>query len=339
MARGGNIAIVSRRKFVQTALLWSAGAHPVALAQGTPALKRVGWITSSPTNVATALPLNAAFESRLRELGWIEGRTIAYQRHGGVENDQLRIEAAARALVADKVDLIFAPFGPHAVAVRKITREIPIVFAIIGDPVSAGLAGSLAHPGGNATGPSTQEVGIREPRLQYLREAVPTIRSVAVLLNPDVKWNVDLYKRLSESCAKLGLDSRSVPVRRREDFESAIAQAVRERADALLHMPDGFYFANRRALVELVGQTRLAATYTNPEYVDDGGLMAYAIDVTEVMSKAAEYVDKILRGARPGDLPVQQASRFEFVINLKTARAQGFKIPQSILIRATRVIE
>ena len=330
---------MKRREFVLASLAAASGSPGTVFAQTPKSLKRVGWITSAPTNAMTNQPLNTAFENRLRELGWIEGRAIEFLRHGGLENDQGRVEAAVRALVAAKVDLIFAPFGPHAIAARKLTREIPIVFAIIGDPVSGGLADSMARPGGNATGPSTQEHQLLAPRLQILREAVPTIRRVAVLMNPDVDWNVARTKSLAEVCATLGLKSGPVPVRRREDFGPAIEQAVRERADALLHMPDGFYFANRRALVELVGRTRLAATYTNPEYVDDGGLMAYAIDIPEVMRKAAGYVDKILRGAKPGDLPVEQASRFEFVVNLKTAKAQEFKIPQSVLLRATRVIE
>jgi putative ABC transport system substrate-binding protein len=328
-----------RRHFILAALAAASSGPTRVTAQALQRPKRVGWVLSAPLSAKATQPIQTAFEDRLRELGWVEGRSIAYLRHGGLENDERRVEAAIRELVSAKVDLIFAPFGPHAVVARRITREIPIVFAIIGDPVAGGLAASLARPGGNATGPSTQETQLRGPRLQYLREAVPSLRRVAVLMNPDVAWNVSLYKALAGLCAQLGLESLPVPVRRREDFGAAIEQAVRDRADALLHMPDGFYFANRRTLVQLVGRSRLAATYTNPEYVDDGGLMAYAIDIKDVMRKAAEYVDKILRGAYPGDLPVEQSSRYEFVVNLKTARAQGFVIPPSLLLRADRVIE
>lgn len=330
---------MNRRAFVLAPLAAACARATSGLAQTPTALKRVGWISSAPANAKAPARQNAAFEARMRELGWIEGRTIEYLRHGGVENDQLRVEAAARALVAAKVDVIFAPFGPHAKLARGVTREIPIVFAIVGDPLSAGLVDSLARPGGNATGPTTQENALRELRLQILREAVPAIRRVAIFMNPDVDWNVSLAKTLAETCAKLKLEALPIPVRRREDFAAAIERAVHERADALLHMPDGFYFANRRALVDPVGRTRLAASYTNPEYADEGGLMAYAVDIQDIMRKAAEYADKILRGAKPGDLPVEQASRFEFVVNLKTARVQGFKIPQSVLLRATRVIE
>ena len=326
---------MKRRDFIAAALAAPLLAH----AQPSGKLKRVGWMGAGVGTAKTQQPLHDAFVNRMRELGWIEGRTIEYLRRSDLGSDERRVEAAVRALVAARVDLIFAPFGPHAVAAHKITHEIPIVFAILSDPVLLGLAKSMARPGENATGPSTRENDLRGLRLQILREAVPTVRRVAILMNPEVDWNVDLTKTLSDLCQKVGLDSLAVPVRRREDFAAAIERAVRERADALLHMPDGFYFNNRRALVELVGRTRLAATYTNPEYVDDGGLMAYAIDVTENMRKAAEYVDKILRGARPGDLPIEQVSRFEFVVNLKTAKAQGFRIPQSVLLRATRVIE
>jgi putative ABC transport system substrate-binding protein len=329
---------VRRREFVLAGLATASWRSAGALAQGPGKLKRVGWLGAGTGSNPGEVAMGEAFLGRLRELGWVEGRTIEFfKRHP--EGVQSRAEDLARELVAQKVDLIFAPFGPHALAAQKVAGAIPVVFALISDPVRAGLTASLARPDRNATGPSTMFADVWGPRIQQLSEVVPRPRRIAVLMNPEVDWQNRQYAEIREVCAKLGLASLQVAVRRREDFEGAIEEAVRERADGLVHVGDGLYYVNSRAFVELVARTRLVATYANLENVDDGGLMAYSIDAGDIMRKAAGYVDRILRGASPSELPIERPTRLHLVLNLKTAKAQGIRFPQSLLLRADRVIE
>lgn len=329
---------MKRRDFVAAALAaascWSAGT----LAQSQPGRKRLGWLGIGAGKSTLEQPRHDAFVGRLRELGWIEGRTIEFvKRHP--EGDQRRVEALARELVAQKVDLIFAPFATDAVAVRKVSGSIPLVFAVISDPVRSGLTTSLARPDRNATGVSTMFADIWGQRIQLLSEVVPASGRIAVLMNPDVEWQVRHYGLIREASAKLGRAALQVAVRTREDLEGAIGRAVNERADAIVDMPDGFFYNNRRAVIELVARTRLVALYSSIDSVDDGGLMAYSIDGRDLFRKAAAYVDRILRGASPSELPIERATRIHLVLNLKTAKAQGIKFPQSLLLRADRVIE
>ncbi len=329
---------MKRRDFVAAALAavpwWSAGA----LAQSAPGRKRVGWIGAGAGPNAPDAVLGEPFVGRLRELGWVEGRTIEFLRRRP-EGDDLRAEAMVRELAAQKVDVIFAPFGPHAGAAQKVAGAIPVVFAITSDPVRSGLTTSLARPDRNATGPSTLFADLWGPRLQMLSEVRPAPRRVAVLMNPDVEWQARQYAQIREICAKLGQEALQVAVRRREDFKGAIERAVGERADGLVYMPDGLYARNSGALITLVARTRLAAMHSGPEAVQQGGLMAYSGDTRGLMRKAAEYVDRILRGASPSELPIERPTQIHLVLNLKTAKAQGITFPQSLLVRADRVIE
>ena len=309
-----------RRDFVAAALAaapwWSAGA----LAQPATGRKRVGWIGAGADPKAADAALGEAFVGRLRELGWIEGRTIEFLKHP--QGDMRRVEGFARELVA-----------------QKVAGSIPLVFAIISDPVRSGLTTSLARPDRNATGPSTMFADLWGPRIQLLSEVMPPPRRIAVLMDPGVEWHNRQYGLIREACAKLGLEAIQVAVRRREDFEGAIERAVREGADGLVYMPDGLYARNGGALIDLVAGTRLAAMHSGPEAVKNGGLMAYSVDTHDLMRKAAEYVDRILRGASPRELPIERPTRVYVVLNLKTAKAQGIKFPQSLLLRADRVIE
>lgn len=329
------MAEVKRRRFLIAAAALLAAR---ATAQGTSKLKRIGWIGAGAAPNEPDAALGEAFVGRLRELGWIDGRTIEFLRRRP-EGDDRRAEDMARELASHKVDLIFAPFGPHAIAARKATASIPLVFAISSDPVRAGLTTSLARPDRNATGPSTMFADTWGLRIQLLSEVVPAPRRVAVLMDPDVEWQARQYAQIREICAKLGLAALRIPVRRREDFEGAIAGMLRERADSVVHMPDGLYFRNHRVLTELVARTRLAAMYASIEAVNGGGLMAYSIENNELMRRAADYVDRILRGANPSELPIERPTQIHLVLNLKTAGAQGIKFPQSLLLRADRVIE
>jgi len=329
---------MKRRDFVAAALAaaswWSVGA----LAQSPPGRKRVGWIGAGTGSNQAEAAMREAFVGRLHELGWVEGRTIEFLKRN-TEGDLGRVEGLARELVAQKVDLIFAPFGPHAVAAQKVAGSIPLVFAIISDPVRSGLTTSLARPDRNATGLSTLFADLWELRIQLLSQIAPAPHRIAVLMNPDIEWQTRQYSQIREACTKRGLETLQVAVRRREDFEGAIERAVREGADGLVHMPDGLYFINHRALVDLVARTRLAAMYASLEAVEGGGLMTYSIDQVHLMRKAAVYVDRILRGANPGELPIERPTRLYLALNLKTAKAQGINFPQSLLLRADRVVE
>lgn len=329
-----------RRKFLAAAIAAGGSLATGAAAQQPGKPKRVGWIGIGAAPNEPDAWMGTPFVDRLRELGWIEGRTIEFLRRRPARNagDQA-VEDMARELVGQKVDLIFAPFGPSASAALKVAGSVPIVFAITSDPVRSGLTTSLARPDRNATGPSTLFFDTWGPRVQQLSEVLPKPRRIAVLMNPEVDWHARAYGQIREACAKLGLAAMQVAVRRREEFEGAIERAAHEGADGLMHMGDGLYAMNSRALVQLVARTRLAATYSGLEYVDYGGLMAYSTDARDVMRKAAEYVDRILRGARASDLPIERPTRIYLVLNLKTAKAQGITFPQSLLLRADRVIE
>jgi len=327
-----------RRTFVLAALAAACGCPAGALAQGSGKPKRVGWIGAGADPKAIDAAAGEAFVGRLAELGWIDGRTIELLRHRPLGDLRL-VDAMARELVAQKVDLIFAPYGPQALAAQKVAGSIPVVFAIVSDPVQAGLTTSFARPDRNATGPSTMFAETWGVRIQLLSEVVPPSGRIAVLMNPDIEWQNRHYGSIREAGAKLGLSALQVVVRRREDLEAAVGRAVSERADGLVHMGDPLYFLNRRALIDLVARTRIAATYTDLEAVDEGGLMAYSIDVSDLMRQAAGYVDRLLRGAQPSELPIQRPTQIRLRLNLKTARAQGIKLPQSLLVRADRVIE
>ena len=331
---------MKRREFVLAALAAACGRPSGTHAQTTGKLKRLGWIGAGADPKAADAALGEAFLGRMRELGWVEGRTIEFlRRRPGPQADERRVEDVARELAAQKVDLIFAPFGPHARVARNVAGAIPVVFAIISDPVQSGLTTSLARPDRNATGPSTLFANTWGARIQLLSEVVPSPRRIAVLMNPDVDWQNRQYEQIREACAKLHLAALQAPVRRREDFEGAIERAVGERADGLVYMADGLYARDGSTLIDLIARTRLAAMHSGLEAVKIGGLMAYSVDTRDLMRKAADYVDRILRGASPSELPIERPTEIHLVLNLKTAKAQGITFSQSLLLRADRVIE
>jgi len=281
-----------------------------------------------------------AFRQGLRELGYIEGQnvTIDYRfASGQIE----RLPELATELARLKVDVIVTPNTPAALAAKQATSTIPIVFAVVADPVGAGLMANFARPGGNITGLSSISVQLGGKRLELLKEVAPKASRLAVLYNPSDRSNVLILKELQESAPALGLTVHSLEVRAPGEFEGAFAAMTRERAHALFVAPGVLTLEqrNRKALVDLATKSRIPAMWGHRQFVEAGGLMSYAVNFYDQLRRAAIYVDKILKGAKPGDLPVEQPTRYELVINLTAAKALGLRIPQSLLGRADQVIE
>lgn len=278
-----------------------------------------------------------AFREGLRENGFVEGENIAIE-YRWAEGKLERLPGFAAELVNLNVDVIFAPPTLSAVAAHKATKTIPIVFALAADPVGNGLVESLARPGGNATGLSTVNVELGAKRLELLKEAFPKISRVAVLHNPTDSSNQLQLKASFEAARALGVTLLPVGIERREDLESAFTTVTKERTDAIIVMENPVNFTIRKPLVNLVRQARLPAIYALREFVDDGGLLAYAVNTPNQFRRAGGYVAKILKGANPADLPVEQPTRVDFVVNLKAAKTEGHVIPPSLLLRADEVI-
>jgi putative ABC transport system substrate-binding protein len=279
-----------------------------------------------------------AFRLGLREHGWIEGRNILIESRW-TESNLARVPELAADLVRLKVDLIVTRGSPFVEGARKATSSIPIVFTQHADPVRSGHVVSLAKPGGNITGLAQQMTEIYVKGLEFLISAVPGVKRIAVLWNPDAPSHPPGLKALEEAARPLPLQLQPVVARTGADFESAFASMVRARAQALHVLATGPYIAERRRLAELAIRYRLPTFFALREHVEAGGLIGYVTDVSDLVRRGAIYVDKILRGAKPSELPVEQASKFELVINLKTAKALGLTIPQSLLGRADQVIE
>jgi len=250
-----------------------------------------------------------------------------------------RLPELAAELVRLKVDVIVAPAGQNVVAAQRATRTIPIVMSGLTDPVETGLVASLARPGGNVTGLSGFSTEIVGKQLELLKEMAPKVSRVAILWNPANQSHPLLLREAEAAARLLRVQLQTLEVRGPDDFETAFAAVTRERAGALLVAADGMFLLHRARIADLAAKTRLPAMYGLREYVDAGGLVVYGPSLRENFRRAATYVDKILKGAKPADLPVEQPTRFELVINLKTAKALGLTIPPSLLQRADEVIE
>ena len=323
------------RRFISTLLLGILLASLPADAQQPARASRIGFLgTSSPSTAPHALE---AFRQGLRGLGYLEGQNIVVE-YRWAQGRQERLSGLAAELVRLNVDVIVAPNTQAALAARAATRTIPIVFAGVADPVGTGLVASLARPGGNTTGLSFLSPELSAKQLELLKEAVPKTSRVAVLWNPG-NPGLALTLREAEVAARaLGVQVQLLEARGPDEIDSAFLAMTRERADGLLILGDAVFLLHRTRIVGLAAKSRLPAMYNFKEFVDAGGLMAYAANLADLFRRAAVYVDKILKGAKPGDLPVEQPTRFELVVNLKTARALGLTIPQSVLIRADEVI-
>jgi ABC-type uncharacterized transport system substrate-binding protein len=278
-----------------------------------------------------------AFKQGLRELGYVEGRNISIEYRAAEGRDE-RLPRLAAELVRLKVDVIVAP-SRAAVAAQQATTTIPIVMPIITDPVRLGLVASLARPGGNVTGLATQNNELPGKWLELVKEALPSVSRVAVLLDPAYDGGVQL--RASEAAARsLGVHLQTLAVGRPEDLSTALTDVLRKRAGALIVSSSPLFYVQRRHVVEFVAKHRLPTIYHSREFVAaSGGLMSYGPDFHDLFRRSATYVDKILRGAKPSDLPVEQPTKFELVINMKTAKGLGLTVPPSLVARADQVIE
>jgi putative ABC transport system substrate-binding protein len=314
------------------------GATTLADAQQAAKIARIGYLGYNRANLPQ---LREAFRQGLRDLGYVEGRNLVIE-YRYAEGKFERFPALAAELVALKVDVIFAPTTPHALAAKQATRTLPIVFAAAADPVSSGLVTSLARPGGNVTGLSILGPELIGKGLELLTQAVPGVSRVAVLWQPGgigKGTEKDMLKEAEVAARALGVRLQFVEARGPEDFDRAFSEMTRARAGALTVLTNTMFANERRRLVDLAAKNRLPAAYPWREGVDAGGLMSYGANLADLWRRAATYVDKILKGAKPADLPVEQPTKFELVINLKAAKALGMTIPQSLLQRADQVIE
>ena len=311
---------------------------PVAAeAQQTPKVTKIGLLT--PSNPAGSGHLVEAFRQGLRELGYVEGKTFVVETQYGNGRSE-RLPELARGLVGLKPDVIVTSTDAATAAVKRATRTIPIVMAFSTDPVATGFVTSLARPGGNITGLSNISAVLSGKRLELLREAVPGLSRVAILWNPDVRGALLDYKETEEVARSLRLELYSLEVSTVEDLDRVFSAMTSQRAQAFIVTAASIVMFGRRAEIARFAQSsRLPSIYAATEYVDVGGLMSYGPSVPGMFRRAAVYVDKILKGAKPADLPVEQPTKFELVINLKTAKALGLTIPQTLLLRADRVIE
>jgi putative ABC transport system substrate-binding protein len=310
-----------------------------AEAQQATKVARIGFLSaSSPPITPHVLE---AFLQGLRDLGYVEGRNLVIE-YRFAEGKLERLPALAAELVALRVDVIFTGSSAQALAAKQSTTTLPIVFIVSSDPVSDGLVTSLARPGGNLTGLASVASDLVGKRLEQLKQAVPGVNRVAVLWHPGGSGggtNKDMLKAIDDAARALGVRLQFVEVRGPEDFDRAFSDMTKARAGALTVLGSVMFSIERRRLVDLAAKNRLPAVYALREFVDAGGLMAYGASQADLNRRAATYVAKILKGAQPADLPVEQPTKFELVINLKTAKALGLTIPPSVLGRADEVIQ
>ena len=307
-----------------------------AYAQQPATIPRVGFIDS--TSPSPGQPLLDAFRQGLHEFGYIEGRNIAIE-YRSAEARPERFPDLVAELIRLKVDVLVVGAGPGAHAAQQATQTLPVVFAGVGDPVALGIVASLARPGGNITGLSYILEGFAGKWAELLKEAVPNASRLAALWNPNLPFGAIMVKDTQVAAQALGMALQAVEVRERNELENALSTIVSARADALVVMASPLFFSHRAQLVEFAAKNRIPAMFFAREFVEAGGLMAYGPNLREQFRRAATYVDKILKGAKPADLPVEQPTKFELIINLKTAQALGLTISPTLLFQADEVLQ
>ena len=321
---------MTRREFIS--LLGGVAAWPL-VARAQQPRKVLGMLTlTTPTH-----PLLQSFQRGLRELGWVEGQNILVEFRGAPAVE--RLPEMAAELVRMKVDVIFAATSVQVEAARQATKTIPIVFAAHADPVGVGHVVSLSHPGGNITGMSNLLTDLSAKDLEVLKEALPQATRVGVLWNPTSPSQLLALKSVEAAATNLRIQVQMVPARSADEIDGALSAMAQAGITAFLVVSSPVAFNERVRLGEGALKHRLAGIFPNRENVEAGGLISYGPDLADLFRRAATYVDKILKGAKPGDLPVEQATKFEMVVNLKTAKALGLIIPPTLLARADQVIE
>jgi putative ABC transport system substrate-binding protein len=327
---------MDRRAFIGTVAGGLLAAPLAAETQQPRKVYRIGILSPGPAEPSPSLD---AFSQGLRELGYVEGRDFVIE-YRWAEGKLERLPELAAALVRLKMDVLVSPGTLPTLAAKNATREIPVVFPVAADPVGSGLVASLARPGGNVTGFSSQSTDLTAKRLELMKEALPGVSRVAVLWNSANPTMVRSLRDARAAAATLGLAIQSLEVRGDPgEFERAFSAVSKQRPDALLVVLDALTILHRTRVVELAKLHRLPTMAEGRVYVDAGALMSYGQNPLDPFRRAALYVDKILKGAKPADLPVQQPTRFELVFNLKTAKALGLTIPQTLLIRADELIQ
>jgi len=327
--------MIGRREFI-TLLGGAAAAWPVAArAQQPGKLPTIGFLGA--TTPSAQSQWTAAFVERLRELGWIEGRNVAIE-YRWMEGRNERVAEIAAEFVQLRVDVIVVQGTAAVVGAKQATSVIPIVFALAGDPVGSGLVASLARPGGNVTGLSGQQADIAAKRLELLREVVPSLHRLAIVANVGNPYAILELGEIQGAARALGLEAATFEIRRAEDVAPAF-RALKGRADALYVINDPLVNTNRvRIIISALG-ARLPTMHGSREHVEAGGLMSFGPNYPDLFRRTADYVNKILRGAKPGDIPVEQPTKFDLVVNALTAAALGITLPPTLLARADEVIE
>jgi putative tryptophan/tyrosine transport system substrate-binding protein len=324
------------RRSVLLAGIGLLGAHRLSHGQTAAMVRRVGLLAFA--SEATGAHLGAAFKQGMRDLGWVEGRNIEYRlayAGGSVE----RLDALVGELIGQKAEVIVVSSQQAARATQRATTTIPIVMAGVSDAEGAGFVASLAKPGGNITGFTSQQEEVLGKLIGILHEIAPGARRVALLVNENYPSHAVFWAAARSACAALDLVALRIAASSPAHLEAAVGEMVRQRAQAVAVIPDGMYFAERAKLQELTQAARLPVGYALRDHVVAGGLVSYGVDLPANYRNAARYVDKVLKGARPAELPVEQTSKFELVINLRTAKALGLAIPQSLMLRADEVIQ
>jgi len=335
MILGLGVSLIRRREFI-TLLGGAVAAWPLtARAQQPAKLSIIGFLGSSTPSAMSQWV--AAFVQRLRDLGWIEGRTVAIE-YRWAEGRSSRAAEIAAEFVRLKVGVIVVSGTPAILAAKQATSVVPIVFATAGDPVGSGLVASLARPGGNVTGLSLQQTDLASKRLELLREVVPGLRRLAILGNVGNPVVVLEMGEVQTAAHTLGLEGVTFEIRRAEDIAPAF-EALKGRTDAIYVVAEPLVLTNRARIHTLATAARLPTIYNSREYVEIGGLISYGPNFPDLYRRAADVVDKILRGAKPADIPVEQPTKFDLIINLTTAKALGLDVPPTLLARADEVIE
>jgi putative ABC transport system substrate-binding protein len=328
---------MDRRTFVGTLTLSLLAAPLAAEAEQAGKVYRVGYLTVPSRE--TAQGVANSFQRALRDLGWIEGQNVVVN-YRFADSDVDRLPDLAVELVRLRADVIVAGANAAVVAAKNTTRTIPIVMFLTVDPVGAGLVASLARPGGNITGLTlTAGPEIYGKQLQLLKDAFPRVSRVAILINRAVPTYARALQEIEAATGALGLQRQIMVIRDPGEFDNAFAELKTARPDAIFIPADSMFYQHRARLAQLAAKSRLPAMWGLRDYAEAGGLMAYATDLHDLARRAATFVDKILKGTKPGDLPVEQPTKFELVINLKTAKALGLTIPPSLLVRADAVIQ